>query len=89
MSKVEESESDNGKYPDFEKNANSTKVLRYSSLSFVLWSSDAFLLCLETKKEQRQEGKYLFFFFEIQVETTIASTLYWNLSTGETSYFLF
>ena len=48
-----------------------------------------FFYVWKRKREQRPEGKYLFFLLEIQAETTIASTLYWNLSTGETSYFLF
>ena len=63
MSRVEESESDNGKNPYFEKKkGNSTKLLHCSSLSLVLWSSDAFLLCLETKKRTKTGRKIPFLF---------------------------
>ena len=44
------------------KKANSTKVLHYSPLSVVLWSSDAFLLCLETKKRTKTGRKIPFLF---------------------------
>ena len=89
MSRVEESESDNGKNPYFEKKEIQQNYCIALLYSLYFDRRMHFFYVWKRKREERQEGKYLFFLLEIQVETTIASTLYWNLSTGETSYFLF
>ena len=88
MSRVEESESDNGMNRHFEKQIQQKYCITFLYRLYFDRRMHFFYVW-KRKREQRQEGKYLFFLSEIQVETTIASTLYWNLSTGETSYFLF